>query len=338
MKKIPLFWTLAIICLGVPAQGQTIAVSSPAAGATWCIGAPVTVTWARYGSMPDTVAIRLRRAGSGDSDAAAWNLTSSTANDGSFGPVVVPASVPEGEYFIRVRTSDPNVGDDSGIFHVGQCAAIAVTQPAGNTWRKGRTYEITWTKSGPMPDLVRIGVAPAPYSPGQIAYLIVGSTANDLSYSWNIQEPLAPGDYVVLINTLGTEPVVPGVSSAFKIAPPLAIRPGIPAEMAALCLWIEPPTPGPDPWWNIDARPWLEILRRHGEDFTGSLFLSRNGRKLQEIGEIGKGHRLPGRLKFKTGPGTGFAPGREGTGFSLLVCDPQGERLYEIPLKFKPAK
>jgi hypothetical protein len=42
---------------------------------------------------------------------------------------------------------------------LASAATVTVTKPAvGETWIKGTTYTITWTKDGTMPDLVRLSL------------------------------------------------------------------------------------------------------------------------------------------------------------------------------------
>ncbi len=129
MKKIFLM-TLIGLCFYMPAQGQTITVTSPAAGVNWQIGTSYTVTWTKSGAMAATVKIRLRRAGSPEAEDAVWSITDSTPNDGSFGTAVVPASVPAGDYYIRVRTTGAqDVIGDGEIFHVSGMQVISRLPP-----------------------------------------------------------------------------------------------------------------------------------------------------------------------------------------------------------------
>lgn len=119
MKRTLLLAALAAVLLALPAWGQVIRVTAPAAGSTWCIGGSYTVTWTKSGTMDATVSIRLRLRGGGESGAR--TLTNSTENDGSFGPWVAPADVTPGEYYIRIRTTDGAVTGSSEIFNVAVC-------------------------------------------------------------------------------------------------------------------------------------------------------------------------------------------------------------------------
>ena len=130
----------------VSACSASITVTSPNGSSDWCRGAAHTISWTKSGAMQDTVAIRLRAAGSSEADAAVVSIVDGTPNDGSY-PWTIPASVAEGDYFIRVRTDDSTVVDDSANFHIKQC----VIDPGILEKLKQRRYwEIKWPP-GPDP-------------------------------------------------------------------------------------------------------------------------------------------------------------------------------------------
>jgi hypothetical protein len=105
-----------------------IIVTSPSAGNEWCLGSTHTITWTKSGTMPATAAVRLRRAGAPETELAVVSITDSTANDGSLG-WTIPASVPAGDYFIRVRTNSPDVIGDSPIFKIKSCPQAIIAGP-----------------------------------------------------------------------------------------------------------------------------------------------------------------------------------------------------------------
>jgi hypothetical protein len=294
MKKSLLIAAAFLLAANMALYGQIITVTSPAASANWCIGSPYTITWTKSGTMPDTVAIRLRRAGSPESELAAWNLTDSTPNDGSYGPVTVPASVPAGDYFIRVRTSSPDVIGNSGIFHISSCtpasASITVTSPtAGNDWVLGTTHTITWTKSGTMPANVAVRLRRAGAPEAELAVVnITDSTANDGSLSWPIPASVPAGDYFIRVRT--SSPDVIGDSAVFSltnftiaeivIIPDLRIIPRSDLELAGvgveydgtrIVAWVR--NNGPDALANRDVKFRLNFPERAGGEqiFTRQL-------------------------------------------------------------------
>jgi hypothetical protein len=117
---------LSVFFIGVffgALNAQSITVTSPTTGNTWYLGSTHTITWTKSGTMPANVAVRLRRAGAPETELAVVNITDSTANDGSLS-WSIPASVPAGNYFIRVRTSSPDVIGNSGTFSIAPVLVI----------------------------------------------------------------------------------------------------------------------------------------------------------------------------------------------------------------------
>ena len=106
----------------------TITVTAPAAGANWQRGSTKMITWTKFGAMQATAAIRLRRAGSPESEAAVLSIADGTANDGSHS-WPIPDTVPEGQYFIRVRTDDSTVIGDSRVFNITKFLVVESVVP-----------------------------------------------------------------------------------------------------------------------------------------------------------------------------------------------------------------
>ncbi len=222
MKRTLSLAALAAVVLALPAWGQVIRVTAPAAGSTWCIGGSYTVTWTKSGTMDDTVSIRLRLRGGGESGAR--TLTNRTENDGSFGPWVVPADVTPGEYYIRIRTTDGAVTGSSEIFNVAACTeptppsggSITVTSPgAASSWRPGSRQAIEWSRSGTLTPMANITLrregAPEAEAP---AARIADGCANNGSRVWFIPESLAEGRYFVRVKSGGVQ----GNSAVFSIS------------------------------------------------------------------------------------------------------------------------
>ncbi len=104
-------------------------------------------------------------------------------------------------------------------------ATITVTNPhSGDTWKKGSTYNITWTKYGrygSMDANVKIRL----YNPAGTKKIleISNSTANDGNFSWPVPNSVANGSYVVRVRTLDN--AVLDDSNEFKITRPLSFKP-----------------------------------------------------------------------------------------------------------------
>jgi hypothetical protein len=205
MKKT--IWLFILFGIGgLALTGQSITVTSPTAGAYWCLGSTHTITWTKSGTMPANVAVRLRRAGAPETELAVVNITDSTANDGSLS-WIIPASVPVGDYFIRVRTSSPDVIGDSGTFSIAPAlpSSLTVTTPnGGEKWAVHSPQVIKWNavnvagkvrlelvkEQGPMLGVIFDNLDP--YSG---------------SHSWaagkyGINQTAPPGDYLVRVRSL----------------------------------------------------------------------------------------------------------------------------------------
>ncbi len=94
--------------------------------------------------------------------------------------------------------------------------SITVTNPhSGQTWYKGNTYTITWTKSGSMNANVKIRL----YQGGVKILSITNSTPNNGSYSWPVPNSLPSGTYKIRVKTIDN--AVYDDSEVFEIANPL---------------------------------------------------------------------------------------------------------------------
>jgi hypothetical protein len=127
MRKLFLVPCLCLLATAWLA-GQTITVTAPAAGATWCLGGAVTINWNAPG-VGGPISIKLRRAGAPDAPPV-LDIAAATANSGSCA-WTIPASLPPGSYLVRVRTvSDaPLVYGDSGDFTIAACGAPPPAPP-----------------------------------------------------------------------------------------------------------------------------------------------------------------------------------------------------------------
>ena len=193
MKRI--FFVLIItLFLSAFVYSQTITVTNPHSGDTWYKGHTYTITWTKSGTMNANVKIRLMRNGS-----RVLPITDYTTNNGSFS-WEVPSDLANGSYYIRVKTIDNAVYDDGEVFTIGNApsANITVTNPhSGQIWCKGKTYTITWTKSGSMDTNVKIRLFH-----GSTKIPLTNSTPNNGSYSWTIPSSLSNGSYYIRVRTV----------------------------------------------------------------------------------------------------------------------------------------
>ena len=109
--------------------GQSIVVTSPREGETFRFGQICAIAWTKSGALPDTVSIRLRRAGSPGSEPAVLEIAGGTANDGSFS-WAIPASLAAGSYFVRVKAPGAASGDSKAFS--GAAAGLAAQNVPGS--------------------------------------------------------------------------------------------------------------------------------------------------------------------------------------------------------------
>jgi len=102
-------------------------------------------------------------------------------------------------------------------------ATITVTKPydyPSEPYCTGKSYPITWTKNGTLPDTVRITLRNAA-STAEIA-VIADPAPNSGAYQWTIPTGLADGKYVVRVKAKGVD--VHGDSQASTIVTCPAIK------------------------------------------------------------------------------------------------------------------
>ena len=209
IRKIKILLIL-LFFISVFSFAQTIRVTSPNSRDTWYKGKTYTITWTKTGSMNTKVKIRLMQKGK-----KVLGITDSTPNDGSYS-WTVPTNLASGTYYIRVKTVDNGVYDDGEKFAIisvsSKKANIFITSPrSGDTWYKGRTYTIRWTKTGNINKNVKIRL----YKGRTKILGITDSTPNVGSYNWTIPTNLTSGVYYIRVKTVDN--AVYGNGSEFTI-------------------------------------------------------------------------------------------------------------------------
>lgn len=187
---------------------QSLVVTAPALGALWEKRRTCSITWLKQGAQNANVKIMLYKGTS----TLVTTIVSTTANDGSY-DWLVPATLAVGStYFIRVKTVDNLIKDDSDKFSI-IVPTITVTAPTtGTVWVKEAVKTITWTKLGTQDANVKILL----YKGTTKTLDISLSTENDGSFDWSIPPTPANGLYTLKVITLDGK--VTGVSKAFTIA------------------------------------------------------------------------------------------------------------------------
>ena len=156
---------LSLCLLAVSAWSQTITISSPAEGVVWKQGETKNIQWTKQGETGVNVRIVLRAPGQ---TAAVLEIADPAPNSGSFS-WTIPATVPPGTYYIRVRSvTNSQATDDSGQFQIQEKTGglpfpfVTIQEPAVNAvWVRTSSHAIKWTKYGPQPPTVRLSLMDA---------------------------------------------------------------------------------------------------------------------------------------------------------------------------------
>jgi hypothetical protein len=200
---IPAVGTSGAFSIGNPA----VAVTSPAADASWTIGTAQTITWTSNLLPTATVKIQISRNGG----STFTTLSSSAPNTGSFAWTATGGATTTA--IVKVTAVGLSASAVSGTFSI-VAASVTVTAPnTAVTWAIGSTQTITWTHNvGPdaqfQIEVSRGGVWSV------IAPAVPGDSATSGSYLWTVTGPKASNAKVRVTWTDGT---AKDTSVAFKI-------------------------------------------------------------------------------------------------------------------------
>jgi len=341
---------------------QSITVTAPAGGATWHKGDTPTITWTKSGTMDANVKITLRNA-----DASLHTvITMSTPNDGSY-PWMIPGSIPNGTYLMRVKTVDNAVTDDSPAFTIAdaapEAASINITSPVASTdWCLGENGVVNWTKSGTMDANVKITLR---NSDGSLNTVMIMSTPNDGNYSWPVPSGFAVGNYKVRVKTVDN--AVFDESNTFEIKDCGGgeddggiIDPGILERLKDLLRRVERipwwkgprgpwPGPGPNPCLScpvFDISKLRELLAKAGLKEQVGVMLFKGNQKIADFGKFGPSKGRLGKRAMKMNRLSrmglmknravvrGLSPEKgkmfgQGDGYKLVLINAQGKLIGE---------
>jgi len=199
------FFVVIILIVGLNLiYSQAIRIDWPAWGRKFYKGDLLRIRWVKSGDMNDLVKIRLFKG------TEKTRVVDSTDNDGSF-DWQIPSDFPSGTYYVRVKTVDNQVYDDSDYFSIEEKPTITITSPgSGSIWTRGTTLRIEWIKKGEMRDKVSINLH-APL----MRINITERTDNDGFYKWDIPPDLRADEYYIKIKTSDNQ--IYGKSPEFRI-------------------------------------------------------------------------------------------------------------------------
>jgi len=188
-----------------------ITIISPNGGEKWIRGTNKEVKWSSSGSPGTNVKIELYKAG-----VLNKLIISSTPNDGSYFWYVPTTQTIAADYKIKVTSiTNSAYTDQSNNNFVISAGSITVVSPnGGESWNKGSTRTITWSKTGSTGSYVKIELLKG----GVLNRVISSSTVNDGSYSWTISSTQNYGtDYKVRITSTSNSIYNDASNNYFKI-------------------------------------------------------------------------------------------------------------------------
>jgi len=160
--------------------GKSITIIVPNGGESWSVNSAHAITWTSTGSVGD---VKIEY--STDNGNRWSTIAASTKNTGSYN-WTVPNS-PSTRCIVRVKeaVAGKPLDNSNETFSIGPVTTptITVTSPnGGEKWEEGSIHNITWTTTG------SVGNVKIEYSSnnGGSWTSVIGSTANDGSYSWTV--------------------------------------------------------------------------------------------------------------------------------------------------------
>jgi hypothetical protein len=164
----------------------TMAVTAPAAGASWTIGTVQTITWTNNLGSGATVRLDLSQDGGGTWATIAAAIQNSSATGGSYNWTVA-GSASTTARIRAVWTGNTSVLGSTGNFTLVN-PTMSVTAPAtGTSWTTGTVQTITWTNNLGSAATVRLDLSQDGGGTwATIAASIQNSSATGGSYNWTV--------------------------------------------------------------------------------------------------------------------------------------------------------
>jgi len=175
-----------------PPPTGTITVTAPGGSDTFKPGDVINIKWTD--NISENVSIRMYNSGG-----SSWNVSSSTASDGSFN-YTIPTSRAPGQYRIYIRSTTNSSINDYGDYFTIQTppptGTITVTAPGGSdSFKPGDVINIKWTDNISENVLIRM------YSSAGWYYNITSSTLSDGSHTYTTLSSVPDGQYRIYIQS-----------------------------------------------------------------------------------------------------------------------------------------
>ncbi len=177
-----------------------LTVVSPSQCSTWSKNYSYVITWLKQGTLSANVKINVFR-----NSISQGNFVEQLTgpNTGSYS-WNIPSSYSNGNYILRIKTSDNQTHGDSQVFVINSSTIsppkIVVTSPTNcDSWKKLNTYKIAWTKVGTMSENVKINIFRNSVSSSNFVEQLTGP--NSGSINWTISNTYQAGTYIIRIKT-----------------------------------------------------------------------------------------------------------------------------------------
>jgi hypothetical protein len=196
----------------------TLTVTSPNGGEKWLAGSTHTIMWSTTGYTGSYVNIKVFKGGF-----YTTNVLLGTSNDGVHSWVIPSWMTPGTDYKIEISCPLIDFSDMSdGNFEVA-AGILTVTRPnGGEEWARNSDYEITWSSSGIVGTNVKIELLKY----GTLDSTVIGSTPNDGSYVWLVEDwKSLRTDYSIRITSLDDLSITDSSDGYFSIIGIIVIDP-----------------------------------------------------------------------------------------------------------------
>jgi hypothetical protein len=169
-------------------------VTSPRSGELWFKAREYAITWNITGSCGATVHVDLLRGGT-----VLSRIGSQVNNIGSLAWTVPEALIAADVYAIRVTDArDPTLFADSATFSIddaGTCTYQVTAPAAGDSWSKGSSYTIRWTRDGTCGSYVELHLL----RDDQVVRTLDYYASNTGERAWSVPSDLTSGDGYALL-------------------------------------------------------------------------------------------------------------------------------------------
>ena len=228
MKKVFAVFIFVVFFNSLISGEPTITITSPGTSTVWQSGTQYSIIWTNGGTGNQPAKVKIRLFDSTGSQKL-LEITNDTNNDGLF-LWTIPSGYTPGFYTIKVRSKSTLEPSDFSVpFEIvnpqfPQDPKITVDVPDGSlTWDTGKSYDIKWTNTGSVPDVVKITLHDQ--LDAQPVFTISTGVQNSGIFPWTIsKQGINSGSYYIKVSSLSGS--VSDFSNKFDINKKPIFNPG----------------------------------------------------------------------------------------------------------------